>query len=373
MIKIITVIGARPQFVKSFSITNAIKKFNASTNTNIQEIIIHTGQHYDENMSKVFFEEMKLKKPTYNLKLTKRSHGGMTGQMISEIETILIKENPDYLLIYGDTDSTLAGAIAASKLHIPIIHIESGLRSYNRTMPEEINRVVADQLSTFCFCPSEIAINNLKKEGIFDSNNKIVQNIGDVMYDVLLHFQKKIIPSPNIEFISKNKSFILATIHRAENTDNEHNLKELFKSFEYISTKTDIILPLHPRTKKQLINMNIETKNIKIIDPVSYLDMLYLLKNCEIVLTDSGGLQKEAYFSKKYCITLRNETEWVELVEKKVNSITGANYKAIKKAFENIPKKIDFSEQLYGNGYAGDKIINLLINHYKNNTIHNTQ
>ena len=189
------------------------------------------------------------------------------------------------------------------------------------------------------------------------------------MYDVLLHFQKDITPSPNIKNITKNKSFILATLHRAENTDNEYNLKNLLKSFEYISKKTDIILPLHPRTKKQLLKYNIQTHNIKIIDPVSYLDMLYLLKNCDIVLTDSGGLQKEAYFSKKYCITLRNETEWVELVEKKVNIITGPNYKAIKKAFENIPSDLNFSIPLYGNGYAGEKIIDILIKYNKINNI----
>ena len=367
--KIVTIIGARPQFIKSFSITNAICKFNTNNNTEIQEIVIHTGQHYDENMSNIFFKEMKLKKPKYNLKLSKRSHGGMTGQMIIDIEDILIKEKPDYILIYGDTDSTLAGAIAASKLHIPIIHIESGLRSFNRKMPEEINRIIADQLSTFCFCPSKIAVQNLENEGILNSNNKIIQNIGDVMYDVLLHFQKDITPSPNIKNITKNKSFILATLHRAENTDNEYNLKNLLKSFEYISKKTDIILPLHPRTKKQLLKYNIQTHNIKIIDPVSYLDMLYLLKNCDIVLTDSGGLQKEAYFSKKYCITLRNETEWVELVEKKVNIITGPNYKAIKKAFENIPSDLNFSVPLYGNGYAGEKIIDILIKYNKINNI----
>ena len=365
--KLITVIGARPQFIKSYAISQAIR--TNQTAQKVEEIIVHTGQHYDENMSSVFFEQMGLTKPKYTLNLTKRSHGGMTGQMIIEIESILLDETPDYLLIYGDTDSTLAAAIAASKLHIPIVHVESGLRSFNRKMPEEINRIIADELSAICFCPTDEAIKNLANEGIYNSEARMVKNIGDVMLDVMLHFSKNIKPSAAVSALIKPGIYHLATVHRAENTDDEKNLNSILSALDEIAETTRVILPLHPRTRNKLKQFGISTKNIQFIDPVSYLDMVSLLHNAQVVFTDSGGLQKEAYFAKKYCITLRTETEWIELVEHGVNVITGADKLAIKNAYQTIPPSLDFSKPLYGDGSAGKQILDSMIAFYQKNNI----
>lgn len=353
--KIVTIIGARPQFIKAAAISKAIKEYNQTTNENsIEEIIIHTGQHFDPNMSNIFFNEMEIPKPNYLLDINSLGHGAMTGRMLEEIETILLKETPDWVLVYGDTNSTLSGALAASKLHIKVAHVEAGLRSFNMKMPEEVNRILTDRISTLLLCPSENAIANLKKEG-FESFGSKVYNVGDVMFDTTLHFSK-IAKAPQFNV---PEDFILATIHRAENTDDLTRLKEIFTAFNSIAKETPILLPIHPRTKAILKREKIEISvNVQIIDPVGYLEMLYLLKNCKLVFTDSGGLQKEAYFSGKYCITLRDETEWVELVQNKVNMLVGASSVKILNAFEATKSnKADYSNEFYGDGDAASKII----------------
>lgn len=351
--KIVSIVGARPQFIKAGTISREIKKYN-----NISEIIIHTGQHFDENMSKIFFNEMDIPIPKYNLDINGKNHGAMTGQMLEKIEELLIIEKPDWVIIYGDTDSTLAGALAASKLHIKIAHIEAGLRSYNMKMPEEINRIVTDRISDVLFCPTKEAIVNLKNEGYCNFNCKIVRS-GDVMYDGVIYYKKKA-SKPSIKLKEK---YILCTVHRAENTDNLQRLSKIFKALNSISLHKQIVLPLHPRTKKILESNNIDTKNLKLIDPVGYLEMVWLINNSEIIMTDSGGLQKEAFFFNKYCITLRDETEWVELVDGGYNILTGADSDKIINAY-NTFIELEFSainEKLYGDGNSSELIIKELL------------
>lgn len=298
--KIITIIGARPQFIKAGSISREILK-----HSNIEEIIVHTGQHYDPNMSEIFFEELNIQKPNYNLGIGGRTHGAMTGQMIEKIEEVGLKEKPDWILVYGDTNSTLAGAIVASKLHIKLAHVEAGLRSFNMTMPEEINRILTDRVSNVLFCPTVNAVINLKKEGFENFNCKIVQ-VGDVMYDGALYYSQRA-TKPKLTI---PKNFILCTIHRAENTDNISRLMNIFEALEQVARGKPIILPLHPRTKSIIDKSKISiSDNIILMDPVGYMDMIWLTKNCDLVMTDSGGLQKEAYFFSKICLTLRDETE----------------------------------------------------------------
>jgi len=304
---IVTIVGARPQFIKAAALSRIFKN-----HLEIEEIIVHTGQHYDAMMSDIFFDELDIPKPTYFLNVQEKFHGQMTGRMLGAIEDILIKEKPDALIVYGDTNSTLAGALAASKLHIPVIHIEAGLRSYNRLMPEEINRVLTDHVSDLLFCPTKTAVANLIKEGI----TKGVYLTGDVMHDAILENLKiaktrsGILQKLNI----KPKSYIYATVHRAENTDKENNLRDIIEAFS--KTRETIILPIHPRTKKMLDKFNlVMPENVKVIDPVGYLDSLSLMSNARKIVTDSGGVQKEAYFLKIPCLTLRNKTEWVETVQ----------------------------------------------------------
>lgn len=358
--KIATVIGARPQFIKAGSISREILNLKESGIT-VDEIIIHTGQHFDKNMSSIFFDEMKIPTPKYNLHCGDKSHGAMTGQMIEKIENVLLEEKPDVLLVYGDTNSTLAGSIAASKLHIKIAHVEAGLRSFNMRMPEEINRILTDRISTFLFCPSDASIQNLKNEGINSWNikSKLIFS-GDVMLDGAM-FYKKLAQKP--ENIDVSKEFILCTIHRAENTNDINRLKDIFEALNKISDNTKIVLPLHPRTKKILESYRIETANIDIIDPVGYLNMIWLIENCSMVMTDSGGLQKEAFFFKKPCITLRDQTEWVELVEHKVNVLTGANKDLIINAatHQGFFNYDALDKPLYGDGNASKKILNELL------------
>ncbi|MDD2983074.1 MAG: UDP-N-acetylglucosamine 2-epimerase (non-hydrolyzing) [Crocinitomicaceae bacterium] len=357
--KIITIIGARPQFIKAAAVSKAIKDYNERKRENtIEEIIIHTGQHFDPNMSSIFFDEMKIPKPNYQLDINSLGHGAMSGRMLEEIENILLEEKPNWVLVYGDTNSTLAGALAASKLHIKVAHVEAGLRSFNMKMPEEVNRILTDRMSTLLLCPSENAVTNLKKEGFDDFTSKVF-NIGDVMYDTTLHFSK-IAKAPKFEIPGK---FILATIHRAENTDDLSRLKEIFTAFTTISKETPIIIPIHPRTKAIIEREKIEiSENIHIVEPVGYLEMLYLLKKSSLVFTDSGGLQKEAYFSGKYCITLRDETEWIELIENNVNTLVGASSKRILEAFDETKKiKADYSNAFYGDGDAATKIIKTIV------------
>jgi UDP-GlcNAc3NAcA epimerase len=372
--KIVTIVGARPQFIKAAVVSRAIANFNKDVTSNsllVTEVIVHTGQHYDRNMSDVFFEEMNIPKPDYFLDINGLSHGAMTGQMMEKIETVLVEEKPDFVLVYGDTNTTLAGALAAAKLHLTVAHVEAGLRSFNRKMPEEINRVLTDHIANFLFCPTKQSVENLKAEGIINkelavgsnngcspSHNPNVRLVGDVMLDAAIYY-KEHARKPQLALPQK---FILATIHRAENTDNAVRLKSIFDGFEKIGKEVPIILPLHPRTRKTIDTLNLKTSGyIKIIDPVSYLEMIYLLENCMLVMTDSGGLQKEAFFFKKPCITLRDETEWVELVEHDFNSLAGAETENIYDAYKAIIETdLDFNIELYGDGKAGERIVDFL-------------
>jgi UDP-GlcNAc3NAcA epimerase len=348
--KILTILGARPQFIKAGSVSREIAK-----HSNIQEIIVHTGQHYDANMSDIFFDEMKIPKPDYFLGIGGKSHGAMTGQMIEKIEEVALKEMPDWIMVYGDTNSTLAGAIVASKLHIKLAHIEAGLRSFNMKMPEEVNRILTDRVSNILFCPTDTAIENLQKEGFSNLDCKIIKS-GDVMQDGAIFYKNLAVkPSCNIE-----NNYILSTIHRAENTDDIHRLKAIIEALNEISRKKQVILPLHPRTKN-IIKQNDIQINFTIIDPIGYLEMVWLIDHCDLVMTDSGGLQKEAFFFEKPCITLRDETEWVELVENGFNTLVGANKEKILDTYHAQSFSLDFNIDLYGGGQASKNIIENLL------------
>lgn len=353
--KVVTIIGARPQFIKAAVVSRIFMR-----SQDIEEIIVHTGQHFDVNMSDVFFEEMCIPKPHYNLNINGLGHGAMTGQMLEGIEKILQEEKPDWVLVYGDTNSTIAGALAAKKLHIKVAHIEAGLRSFNMAMPEEINRILTDRISDILFCPTDKAIENLKSEGYGNSGCRMVKN-GDVMQDAALFYSDRA-RKPQYAIPSK---FVLCTVHRAENTDDSVRLKKIFCALEAISKKCTVVLPLHPRTKGKLlaINYDFTASNICFIDPVGYLEMVWLLKNCELVMTDSGGLQKEAYFFKKYCVTMRDETEWIELVERGFNVLAGSEPVEIMNSVNTMisKNKEGFENRLYGNGDASVKILNTLL------------
>lgn len=342
--KIITILGARPQFVKGAVLSRIIKQHNE-----IEEIIIHTGQHYDTNMSEVFFKEMEIPKPKYNLDINGLSHGAMTGQMLEKIEAVLKTEKPDVVVVYGDTNSTIAGALAAKKMHIKVVHIEAGLRSFNMKMPEEINRILTDRISDLLLCPTDTAIKNLKNEG-FDNLPISVVKAGDIMKDAVLYYSKtasakaKIYPKLNL----KENEFILATIHRQENTDDLQKLQSIFEALEQINKETKVVLPLHPRTKAILEKNNLNY-DITMIEPVGYFDMLELLKNCKMVISDSGGLQKEAFFNQKNVIIAREETEWIELVTNGFAKIAGSDKEKIIEAYQSFKTKTnDFSVNLYG-------------------------
>ncbi|GAA0124712.1 UDP-N-acetylglucosamine 2-epimerase (non-hydrolyzing) [Clostridium sp. CTA-19] len=347
--KIVTVVGARPQFIKAAAVSNILRKKHT-------EILIHTGQHYDTNMSEIFFEELNIPKPNYNLSVGSGGHGKQTGEMMEKLEEIYKKEKPDCVLVYGDTNSTLAGALVASKMLIPVAHVEAGLRSFNKNMPEEQNRILTDHISKFLFIPTESAKLNLKNEGI----NNGVHNVGDVMFDAVLHFKtiaeekSKIISELGLE---KNE-YILTTIHRAENTNSIDRLRNIIEALN--ESKENIVLPLHPRTKKYMDDYGLKfNENIKIINPIGYLDMLSLEANSKKIVTDSGGVQKEAFFMSKPCITMRDETEWIETVENGWNIIVGTDKEKILDAIKNfIPKKE--KEDIFGDGKAGQKINDLL-------------
>jgi UDP-GlcNAc3NAcA epimerase len=354
-LNIITIVGARPQFIKSAIVSKSFKKCS-----NINEIIIHTGQHYDFNMSDIFFNELKIENAKYNLGIGGGSHGQNTGRMIERIEDILIKIKPKGVLVYGDTDSTLAGALSAAKLNIPVFHVEAGLRSYNKIMPEEINRVLTDHVSDLLFTPGSNATKTLMKEGI--EKTKIFE-VGDVMYDLFIETNKNY-NVLNKYFTKKtniDKNYLLLTLHIQENVVDHLKLKRLFKVLNKL--KYEIIWPIHPRTRYAIKKNNISLpKNIKTIPPVGYYEMMNLQKNAKIILTDSGGVQKEAFFNKVPCITLREETEWIELVEAGVNKLTGINNKKIIDAFNSFnkfiyPKK---NQNLYGNGKASQKIVKII-------------
>lgn len=344
--KITTVIGARPQFIKAAVVSRVFREY-----PDVCEVIIHTGQHYDSNMSDIFFEELDIPKPDYHLGIGGGTHGQNTGRMLEAIETVLINEKPDWMLVYGDTDSTLAGALAAAKLHIQVVHIEAGLRSFNRQMPEELNRILTDHVSSLLFTPTDIATQNLIDEGI--SGNKVKQ-VGDVMYDAALYYRDK---AQRPEGIPVNNNFILSTIHRAENTDDPQRLSNIMSALNEIAATQPVILPLHPRTRILLANSNYDTSQITLLEPVSYLQMVWLLKHCKLVVTDSGGVQKEAYFHHVPCLTLRDETEWVELVEHGFNQLVGVSKEKIKDAifhYTDFPLK---NMALYGSGDAGALIV----------------
>lgn len=347
--KIITVIGARPQFIKAAAVSNLIRK-------EFDEILIHTGQHYDENMSKIFFDELNIPKPEYNIGIGSGSHGLQTGNMLIELEKIYLQEKPDLVLVYGDTNSTLAGALAASKLLIPVAHVEAGLRSFNMNMPEEQNRILTDHISNMLFAPTESAINNLKKEGM----EKNVYNVGDVMFDATLNFKELASIKSNIvqELNLSSNKYILTTIHRAENTNDINRLKNIIKALNE-SNKT-VVLPIHPRTTKYIENYGLSfNSNIKVIEPVGYLDMINLEMNAEKIVTDSGGVQKEAFFMNKPCITMRDETEWVETVENGWNIVVGTDKKKILDAITSfIPK--EEQKDIFGDGKASEKIISMI-------------
>lgn len=353
--KMITVVGARPQFIKAAALSRTLKQY-----PKIKELIIHTGQHFDVNMSEVFFEEMEIPNPNYQLAVSGGKHGEMTGQMLQQIESILITEKPDLVLVYGDTNSTLSGSLAASKLHIPIAHVEAGLRSFNMQMPEEINRILTDRLSKYLYSPTEHAVKNLEKEGFLHFGADIIRT-GDIMYDAAQYYsQKKYSRVSQVEKLKLNK-YILCTIHRAENTDNPEQLENIFKALEEISTQTQIVFPIHPRTKKILQKSGLKTRNIEIIDPVGYLDMLNLISHCDLIMTDSGGLQKEAYFFNKKCLTLRDQTEWLELVEVGQNTLVGTETDKIISAFKKTKNQdTNWKKNIYGDGHTSNQILDHL-------------
>ncbi|NOS93281.1 MAG: UDP-N-acetylglucosamine 2-epimerase (non-hydrolyzing) [Cyclobacteriaceae bacterium] len=355
--KVVTILGARPQFIKAATVSRQFQKIG------IDEILVHTGQHFDANMSQVFFDEMEIPAPHYNLEISGLNHGAMTGRMLEKIETVLLNEKPDYVLVYGDTNSTLAGALAASKLHIPVAHVEAGLRSFEMKMPEEINRILTDRISQILFCPTQTAIDNLQREG-FSNFDCQIEMPGDVMYDAVLFYQSKAERLSTI--IEKAKltpgQFVLCTIHRAENTNDPNRLKSICAAMNEIHKSTPVILPLHPRTKGYLQSLNIQL-DVTIVEPLGYFDMLMLLKHCSMVMTDSGGLQKEAFFFKKYCLTLRDQTEWVELIETGANRLAGADEKLILNGYrEMIGAAFTISQKLYGNGNAAELIAQKLKN-----------
>jgi UDP-GlcNAc3NAcA epimerase len=363
---ILTVIGARPQFIKAAVLSRYIRD---NPSRGITETLVHTGQHYDKNMSDVFFDEMDIPKPDVNLHVGSGTHGAVTGRMLELIEKELIVRKPDAVLVYGDTNSTLAGALASGKLHIPVAHVEAGLRSYMMEMPEEQNRRLTDHLSTWLFCPTLTAENNLNKEGIIDykfsektdANHKHVVVSGDIMYDAFLYYREKPPPTSPHTHASKLGSFILLTIHRAENTDNPERLRSIVNAVNDLKT-INFIFPVHPRTRKILSDNNLILKgHTNLIDPIGYLDMLFYESACDAVLTDSGGVQKEAFFFKKPCITMRDTTEWVELVESGWNTLTGADSQKIISAINSIQIPSEYPD-FYGNGHCAEKIIDVLQN-----------
>ena len=346
--KILTITGARPQFIKAGVVSKAI-----SEQPGIQQQFVHTGQHFDANMSEIFFEQLTLPRPDYQLNINSGNHGAMTGRMLAALEEVLLDEQPDRVLVFGDTNSTLAGALAAAKLHIPVAHVEAGLRSFNMRMPEEINRILTDQLSDVLYCPTQVAMENLANEGFA---RKPVQTlcVGDVMQDSAILFAEFAAPPQNFE---ADEGFVLATLHRAENTDDSARLSAIVDAInELHRTTAEVVMPLHPRTRKAIRDLGLKL-DARVLEPVGYLEMLWLLRRCGLVLTDSGGLQKESYFYGKFCVTMRDQTEWVELIDAGANLLTGANRADIISAVsDNIGRAIDDDDQIYGGGEASRRI-----------------
>lgn len=351
--KVCTIIGARPQFIKAAVVSRAFRE----QRPDVREVLIHTGQHYDANMSEVFFEELDIPRPDYNLGIGGGTHGRNTGRMIEGIEAVLLEEQPDWVLVYGDTDSTLAGALAAVKLHVPVAHVEAGLRSFNRRMPEEINRVLTDHAANLLFTPTETATRNLADEGI---RGEKVQQVGDVMYDAALYYAERAEQrSLILERLGlRAKEYILATVHRAENTDDPERIRNILEGFA--GAPHPVVWPLHPRTRQRLEAFGLALpETVRVIDPVGYLDMVMLERHAALIATDSGGVQKEAYFYSTPCLTLREETEWVGLIETGANRLVGTDPAAIRQGLENPPDAWR-DAVLYGRGDAGQRIGALL-------------
>lgn len=352
---ILTVVGARPQFIKAAAVSKALRE-----SARYREIVVHTGQHYDRNMSQTFFDELDMKLPNHNLEVAGGNHGAQTGEILKRLEPVMINEQPEMVLVYGDTNSTLAGALCAVKLHLPLAHVEAGLRSFNRMMPEEINRIVADHLSSLLFCPTKAAVKNLEREGIVSN----VWSTGDVMYDVALQFAKKSkVKSTILSDLSlQSNGYILATVHRAENTDRKERLANIVAALAAVAEDVPVVLPIHPRTRKMLQSFGLADRldKIRVLDPVGFLDMVALESHAKLIATDSGGVQKEAYFHRVPCVTLRGETEWVETVEAKWNMLAALDtvegiLSAFRDsmAFSGVRSTIDE----YGSGDAAQKII----------------
>jgi UDP-GlcNAc3NAcA epimerase len=358
--RVLTVVGARPQFVKAAVVSRVIAEHNSrGTGPAVEEILVHTGQHYDENMSKVFFEELDIPEAQYDLGVKSSLHGDMTGQMLARIEATLLEHRPDWVLVYGDTNSTLAGGLAAAKLNIRVAHVEAGLRSFNRRMPEEINRVLVDHLSTSLFCPTDTAVENLRSEGI----EKGVSNVGDVMLDASLYYRAKAQAHSTItgDLGMADQPYVLATCHRAENTDDPVRLEGIFRALHELAARMPVLLPLHPRTRKCLDTHGLMAllEGMCAIEPVSFLDMIALEAGAHAIVTDSGGVQKEAFFFRVPCVTVRDETEWVETVETGWNRLAGADTRAIVQAVSDASRPSEWPS-LYGTGDTGERILGIL-------------
>jgi UDP-GlcNAc3NAcA epimerase len=361
-LRVMSIVGARPQFIKAAAVSRAFAAHNDNRPAvTLHETLLHTGQHYDDNMSRVFFDELDIPRPAYDLGVGSGTHAEQTGRMLQGIERALLRENPDWVLVYGDTNSTLAGALAAAKLHLPVAHVEAGLRSFVPTMTEEINRVVTDRVSKLLFCPTAAAVANLAREGI----TKGVHHVGDCMYDSILFYSQKVTHAEQslLERLGvARKSFYLATVHRAENTDQAEKLAAIFAAFAEIATAAcPVIVPLHPRTAKSIRQHSLKLgRDVRAIDPVSYLEMIALEKNARKILTDSGGVQKEAYFLSVPCVTLREETEWVETVETGWNALAGTDKNAIATAASAPMPQSPGDNSLYGTGAAARRVCEVL-------------
>ncbi|OLO10224.1 UDP-N-acetylglucosamine 2-epimerase [Chromohalobacter japonicus] len=352
MQRILTIIGARPQFIKASVVSRAIKQADG-----IEEIMLHTGQHFDANMSDIFFNQLGIPRPDIQLNIHSGSHGEMTGRMLAEIEKAIMEHRPDRVLVYGDTNSTLAGALAAAKLHVPVAHVEAGLRSFNMRMPEEVNRILTDQVSDLLFCPTQSALDNLNREGFREKQAKVLR-VGDVMQDAALFFAKRAVIPIGLEV---PEAFILCTLHRAENTDDPERLAGIVAALNQVHREVaPVVMPVHPRTKAAIERAGLAI-NVTTIDPVGYFEMVWLLNHCGLVLTDSGGVQKEAFFFGKACVTLRDQTEWVELVEAGANELVGADCQRIEDAVRrHVNRSVEDLHELYGGGRAARAIVDVL-------------
>ena len=357
--RILTIIGARPQFIKAAAVSRVIRLHN-----DIKEIIVHTGQHSDANMSDVFFEQLDIPRPDHQLDIASLSHGAMTGRMLEGIEVLIKQEKPDWVLVYGDTNSTLAGALAAAKVRVPIAHVEAGLRSQNPDMPEEINRILTDRISGLLLCPTKTAVENLKREGfpnrIIGKRQQHIVNVGDVMFDAVLYYRERAQKEVNLEtFGLEHQGYALCTIHRQENTDQVERIKSILSALQSIAKDLLVVLPLHPRTKAKISQYKLESclEDIYVLDPIPYLEMQRLQMSAKVILTDSGGMQKEAYFHRVPCVTLRDETEWIETVETGWNQLVGVDENAIVRTAKIIKPTTTTQTSIFGDGYAVEKVI----------------